>query len=112
MATAAGVTLSPDPARRQLQARIITTDANLSLVTVETGIRRVTVQISGADARLQAVEVTQGASPASGAGYAVSGSAWDITPGMCGGAAQGAWSFGVARRAGTNATFDLWAEVA
>lgn len=111
MATAAGVTLSP-AADQPLQGRITTTDSNLSVVTVPPGVRKVTVQISGADARLQARGAVQGAAPASTAGYAFAGQAWDITPGMCGGSPEGTWSFGVARQAGTNATFDLWAEVA
>ena len=88
MATAAGVTLSP-AADQPLQGRITTTDSNLSVVTVPPGVRKVTVQISGADARLQARGAVQGAAPASTAGYAFAGQAWDITPGMCGGAAQG-----------------------
>lgn len=111
MATAAGVTLSPNPARRKLQARITTTDANLSIVTVEAGIAKVTVQISGADARLQALEAVQGDAVGASAGYGTNGQAWDISPGMCGGSPQGAWSFGLARNGATDAVFDLWAEV-
>lgn len=110
MATA-GVTLSPKPEKKRLQARITTTDAALTVVTVDAGIERVTVQISGADARLQALGAVQDAAVASTAGYGQNGQSWDIGPGMCGGAAQGSWSFGLARDGSSNATFDLWAKV-
>lgn len=89
---------------------LTTTDADLSLITVAPGVKLVTVRCLLAPGYIQALGGTQGGAP-SGLGEVSPGDAWDVSPEMTGGHANGEWSFTVARNGDVNAKFIFWASV-
>jgi hypothetical protein len=103
-----GVPQDPfDIAGPQIQGELVTSDDELSLVTVQRGIVQVTVVCLDAPGYIQAIGGAQDGNP-TGKGAVNVGDAWDVTPQMCGQQANVDWNFTVARSGTDNVTFRFW----
>jgi hypothetical protein len=100
MATAAGVRIQTG----KLQQVIEATDANLSIVTVDELVGKITIIFSVAGGYIQHEGAVQGSAPSSALYlYPIGGGESELTPGDAGVGHYADWTIGVAGSVGTKA---------